>query len=66
MRAPTETEIDTVLRKGVSQVINADSLRKRLTSGKVLRVKLGIDPTAPIIHIGHAVPILKLRQFQDL
>lgn len=66
MRAPTEREIDTVLRKGVSQVINADSLRKRLTSGKVLRVKLGIDPTAPIIHIGHAVPILKLRQFQEL
>ncbi|HRI36552.1 MAG TPA: tyrosine--tRNA ligase [bacterium] len=66
MLTPTDTQIDTIIRKGVSRVIDADSLRKRLTSGKQLRIKLGIDPTAPIIHIGHAVPILKLRQFQEL
>src|SRR5437762_532636 len=38
----------------------------RLETGKSLRVKLGVDPTAPDIHLGHTVPLVKLRQFQDL
>ncbi len=58
--------IDDILQKGVSQIIHADHLRKRLESKKPLRVKFGIDPTAPVVHIGHAVPIIKLRQFQEL
>ncbi|MCT4617682.1 MAG: tyrosine--tRNA ligase [Candidatus Gracilibacteria bacterium] len=58
--------IDNLLKKGVSRVIDEENLRKRLTSGKKLRIKLGIDPTGSVIHIGHAVPILKLKAFQDL
>ena len=39
---------------------------KKLLSGKKLRVKLGIDPTSPNIHIGRSIPLLKLRDFQEL
>lgn len=42
-----------------------EHLEEALASGRVLRVKLGIDPTAPDIHLGHTVPLRKLRQFQD-
>ncbi len=43
-----------------------DALLEKLRSGRPLRVKLGVDPTAPDLHLGHAVPLRKLRQFQDL
>ncbi len=43
-----------------------EELRARLKEGRPLRVYLGVDPTAPDIHLGHAVPLSKLRQFQDL
>src|SRR5271166_290976 len=43
----------------------ADKLRLAVAEGRQLRVKLGIDPTAPDIHLGHAVVLRKLRQFQD-
>jgi tyrosyl-tRNA synthetase len=46
--------------------IPREELDKRLGSGKRLRVKLGLDPTAPDIHLGHAVVLKKLREFQDL
>jgi tyrosyl-tRNA synthetase len=55
-----------LLTKWVSRIIDEKNLTKRLESGKTLRIKFGIDPTAPIVHIGHAVPILKLREFQKL
>lgn len=55
-----------LLKKWVSRIIDEKNLVKRLESGKKLRIKFGIDPTAPIVHIGHAVPILKLREFQKL
>jgi len=55
-----------LLTKWVSRVIDEKNLIKRLESGKKLRIKLGIDPTAPIVHLGHAVTILKLREFQKL
>lgn len=55
-----------LLTKWVSRVIDEKNLTKRLESGKTLRIKFGIDPTAPIVHIGHAVPILKLREFQKI
>ena len=58
------------LRKGSVDVIREDDLKKKLErsakTGKPLRVKLGLDPTAPDIHIGHTVVIRKLRAFQDL
>lgn len=61
-----ETAIKNLLEKWVSGIIEKESLIKKLNSWKVLRIKFWIDPTNPNIHIGHAVPILKLRQFQEL
>ncbi len=59
-------KIKELLERGVEQVIVKDSLAKRLSSGKRLRVKLGIDPTSPRLHLGHTVVLRKLRQFQEL
>jgi len=55
-----------LLERGVEQVIVKDNLKKRLDSGEKLRVKLGVDPTSPFLHLGHTVVLRKLRQFQDL
>lgn len=54
------------LCRGCAEVISREELRKKLSSGRPLRVKLGVDPTAPDIHFGHTVSLQKLRQFQDL
>ncbi len=60
-------KIDALLSRGVAEVIpSVDSLRALLMSGKRLRIKLGIDPTGSHIHLGNTVPLLKLRDFQDL
>ncbi len=59
-------KIKEVLTKGVSEVAVRENLEKRLASGEKLRVKLGIDPTGPNIHIGRAVVLWKLKEFQDL
>lgn len=59
-------KIDELLTRGVTEVIEHDRLRQQLLSGKQLRVKLGIDPTSPNIHIGRAVQLWKLRAFQEL
>ena len=61
-----EKAIDELLTRGVSEVIVKDDLHKKLLSGRQLRVKLGIDPTSPDLHLGRAVPLLKLRDFQNL
>ncbi|MFA6315293.1 MAG: tyrosine--tRNA ligase [Candidatus Paceibacterota bacterium] len=61
-----QNKIDELLTRGVEEVIEKDHLEKQLKSGKCLRVKLGIDPTSPNVHIGRAVPLLKLRDFQEL
>lgn len=55
-----------VIKNGTSQIIPEDELRKKLSSGKKLKIKLGADPTSPDLHLGHAVVLSKLRQFQDL
>jgi tyrosyl-tRNA synthetase len=47
-------------------VVTRDDLAQRLASGRPLRVKLGIDPSGPLLHLGHAVVLRKLREFQDL
>ena len=57
---------NNALSKGAVQVVPEDRLEKLLSSGKKLRVKLGVDPTAPDLHLGHAVVLSKLREFQDL
>lgn len=59
--------IDDILTRGVANIIpGKEELRKALTSGKKLNVYLGIDPTATMIHIGHAVPLRKLQAFAEL
>jgi tyrosyl-tRNA synthetase len=63
-RADLEAQLD-VLRSGVANVVPEDELVARLREGRRLRVKLGVDPTAPDIHLGHAIVLTKLRQFQD-
>jgi tyrosyl-tRNA synthetase len=58
------------LRKGTAEIIREEDLRAKLEasfkSGKPLRVKLGVDPTAPDLHLGHTVVLRKLKHFQDL
>jgi tyrosyl-tRNA synthetase len=54
------------LRRGAVAVYSDEELLARLRTGRPLRVKLGVDPTAPDIHLGHTVALTKLRQFQDL
>lgn len=54
------------LRSGTAQIVPESALLEKLKKGKTLNIKLGVDPTAPDIHLGHAVPLRKLRAFQDL
>ena len=55
-----------IISSGAAQIVPESALLEKLKRGKPLNVKLGVDPTAPDIHLGHAVPLRKLRQFQDL
>jgi len=59
-------EASAFLKKGAAQIISEAELREKLALGRPLRVKLGVDPTTADIHLGHAVVLGKLRQFQDL
>jgi tyrosyl-tRNA synthetase len=67
--APVDEQI-AYLKKGSAEVIRESELRAKLersrASGKPLRVKLGMDPTAPDLHLGHTVVLRKLKHFQDL
>ncbi len=55
-----------LIRRGCDELIVEDELAKKLAQGRPLRVKLGLDPTAPDLHLGHTVVINKLRHFQSL
>jgi len=61
--------VDKILNQGVAEIFPASSIKEltdRLTNPqRPLRVKLGIDPTRPDLHLGHAVVLNKMRQFQD-
>jgi tyrosyl-tRNA synthetase len=59
-------DIDYVLRRGVAEIISESELKKLLLSGKRLRIKEGLDPSSPDIHVGHMVALRKMRQFQEL
>lgn len=61
-----EQRIRQVLEKGVEETLEKESLERKLKSGRQLRVKFGVDPTAPDLHLGHSVPLRKLKEFQDL
>jgi tyrosyl-tRNA synthetase len=67
--APVDEQL-TYLKKGAAEIIREAELRAKLeksrTTGKPLRVKLGMDPTAPDLHLGHTVVLRKLKHFQDL
>jgi tyrosyl-tRNA synthetase len=66
---PVEEQL-TLLRKGVAEIIREEELKAKLersiATGKPLRVYLGVDPTAPDIHLGHTVVLRKLKHFQDM
>ncbi len=63
-RSPEE-QLD-LLRRGAVEIISEEDLLAKLRQGRPLRVKLGVDPSAPDIHLGIAIVLRKLRQFQDL
>ncbi len=63
---PTLTQQMELLCRGVEGVFSSEELERKLASGRRLRIKLGMDPTAPDLHLGHTVVLRKLRQFQDL
>ncbi|TYG33841.1 tyrosine--tRNA ligase [Lonepinella koalarum] len=63
------TDLNTVLaelKRGIDQIFSEQDLIEKLKENRPLRVKLGADPTAPDIHLGHTVVLNKLRQFQEL
>ena len=62
----TNQDALALLTRGAAGIYSLDDLKTRLASGARLRVKLGLDPTAPDIHLGHSVVLRKMRQFQDL
>ncbi|HSX01808.1 MAG TPA: tyrosine--tRNA ligase [Candidatus Saccharimonadia bacterium] len=59
-------DIDELLSRGVEQIIRREELEQALKSKRKLRLKFGVDPTRPDIHLGHAVVLRTLRRFQDL
>lgn len=63
------SDIDSQLKRiarGTTRIVSDDELRQKLGKGRPLRIKLGVDPTAPDIHLGHTVVLGKLRTFQEL
>src|ERR1044071_7799432 len=66
---PVEEQLE-IIKRGAAHVEKLDELRKKLershATGKPLRIKYGIDPTGFDVHLGHTVPLRKLRQFQEL
>lgn len=62
----TETTDFELIKRGTVEILLENELKERLTEKKPLRIKLGMDPTAPDIHLGHTVLINKARHFQDL
>ena len=62
----TADEQLNLLVQGCETVVTREELKKKLEQNRPLRAKLGCDPTAPDLHLGHSVVLRKLRQFQDL
>lgn len=55
-----------IITSGSEKIVPVEDLKKKLEQGRPLNIKLGVDPTSPDLHLGHAVPLQKMRQFQDL
>lgn len=62
----TKQAVDALLTRGVAEVIEPHHLKQRLLAGETLRIKFGIDPTSSDIHLGRSVPLLKLRDLQEM
>lgn len=65
METADQTKQSEIFSYGIVEIIDEEGLRRRLDSGRKLVVKLGVDPTSPDLHLGHAVVLRKLRQFQN-
>lgn len=66
LRKPTEAELHKLTKRAVAEIVPESELIPALKAGKPLRIKMGFDPTKPVITLGWAVGLRKLRQFQDL
>lgn len=66
MAKTDEEKINEILTRGVEDVIVQEDLKKQLMSGKKIRLYLGVDPTGTDLHLGHAVALWKLRDFQEM
>ncbi|MDI6820887.1 MAG: tyrosine--tRNA ligase [Patescibacteria group bacterium] len=66
MKNNLSKKIRELLNRGVEEIIDKSNLEAKLKRGKQLRIKLGIDPTSPNIHLGRSIPLLKLRDFQEM
>lgn len=64
MKRPEEQY--AILCRGTERILPEGELLRKLREGRALRVKLGVDPTAPDLHLGHTIALSKLREFQDL
>ncbi len=62
---PVEEQM-RIITSGAAKIVPEADLKKKLERGVPLNIKLGVDPTSPDLHLGHAVPLRKMRQFQDL
>jgi len=62
---PVQSQL-SILTRGCAKILSEDDLAAKLALGRPLKVKLGVDPTAPDIHLGHSIALSKLREFQDL
>ncbi len=65
-RVPTDDELRWITERAVTDIIPREEFIAALTSGRALRLKMGFDPSAPDLTLGHAVGLRKLRQLQDL
>lgn len=61
-----KNKIEEILSRGVEEVIVRKHLQKKMLAGEKLRIYYGIDPTSPLLHLGHSVVLRKLRDFQEL
>ncbi len=62
----TNTDLDRLFNRAIAEIIVRQELEEKIRSGRKLRLKLGFDPSRPDLHVGHAVVLRKIRQFQDL
>ncbi|HAV66057.1 TPA: tyrosine--tRNA ligase, partial [Patescibacteria group bacterium] len=66
MPRPSQTQLKDLLTRRIDKIIGEKELRAKLTSGRKLRIKHGVDPTTPDLHLGYSVVYHKLREFQEL